>query len=137
MRRLSATRSWRFVAAIGVCRPLRQRWPLLADTSSALLALCSSTLRSLRSARSAGCGPLINRWSPALHELLRFLTFIPLSPLNFIRSERSHFIYDLDVDNYTDNFTKFFAISAQEKCIFYCFLTRNVIMQNRTSRLRI
>lgn len=28
---------------------------------------------------------LINRWSPALHELQRFLTFIPLSPLNFIR----------------------------------------------------
>lgn len=48
-----------------------------------------TALRRLR-CPTAGCDALINRWSPALHELQRFLTFIRLSPLNFIRLKRPH-----------------------------------------------
>jgi hypothetical protein len=73
-----------------------------------------------RASSLAGCAALINRWSPALHELQRFLTFIQLSPLNFIRFKRSHFIYDLDADNYTVNFAKF-AISDEEKIFVQYF----------------
>lgn len=100
------------------------RLPELAIASSLLVRsphslLLSSPHPSL--CPRAGCGPLINRWSPALHELLRFLTFIPLSPLNFIRYERSHFIYDLDVDNYTDNFTKFLQYPHRKNVVFTVF----------------
>lgn len=87
-----------------------------------------------RAGPARSCGALINRWSPALHELQRFLTFIPLSPLNFIRSERSHFIYDLAVDNYTDNFIKFLQYPTRKNVVFLVFtFTRNVIMQSENS----
>lgn len=83
-------------------------------------------LRAARLPPPRACNALINRWSPALHELQRFLTFILLSPLNFIRFKRSHFIYDLDVDNYTDNFVKFLQYPSWKKSSGV--LSRNVIM---------